>query len=86
MITCDTYLVAGPYRIPADNRDLNYGKYFVEGEQRVSQAEDYNSHNTVRLSIAQLPCLTMLVRKPICVMNMPEEAHRCGRPWCWTSD
>jgi len=42
------------YRIPADNRDLNYGKYFVEGEQRVSQAEDYNSHNTARLTVAQV--------------------------------
>jgi len=33
---------------------LIYGKYFVEGEQRVSQAEDYNSHNTVRLGIPQI--------------------------------
>jgi len=46
--------LGGYYRIPADNRDLNYGKYFVEGEQRVSQAEDYNSHNTVRLTVAQI--------------------------------
>ncbi|MHB8893762.1 MAG: polysaccharide biosynthesis protein [Candidatus Geothermincolia bacterium] len=46
--------LGGYYRIPADNRDLNYGKYFVEGEQRVSQAEDYNSHNTARLTIAQV--------------------------------
>ncbi len=41
----------GYYRIPADNRDLNYGKYFVEGEETVSQAEDYNSHNTRRLDV-----------------------------------
>lgn len=41
----------GYYRIPADNRDLNYGKYFVEGERVVSVAEDYNSHNTERLDI-----------------------------------
>jgi UDP-glucose 4-epimerase len=46
--------LGGYYRIPADNRDLNYGKYFVEGEQRVSQAEDYNSHNTIRLTVAQI--------------------------------
>jgi UDP-glucose 4-epimerase len=38
------------YRIPADNRDLNYAKYFVEGETTVSSMEDYTSHNTVRLS------------------------------------
>jgi UDP-N-acetylglucosamine 4,6-dehydratase len=37
------------YRIPADNRDLNYAKYFVEGETSVSTSEDYTSHNTVRL-------------------------------------
>ena len=37
------------YRIPADNRDLNYAKYFVEGETSVSASEDYTSHNTTRL-------------------------------------
>jgi UDP-N-acetylglucosamine 4,6-dehydratase len=37
------------YRIPADGRDLNYAKYFVEGETSVSAAEDYTSHNTTRL-------------------------------------
>ncbi|TVT68217.1 MAG: NAD-dependent epimerase/dehydratase family protein [Denitromonas halophila] len=40
------------YRIPADNRDLNYKKYFVEGEQRISELDDYTSHNTERLDIA----------------------------------
>ena len=39
------------YRIPADNRDLNYDKYFVEGEVEVSSMEDYNSDNTTRLDI-----------------------------------
>jgi len=37
------------FRIPADNRDLNYDKYFVEGEEKISQLEDYHSHNTFRL-------------------------------------
>jgi UDP-glucose 4-epimerase len=37
------------YRIPADNRDLNYSCYFTEGETKVSSQEDYNSHNTRRL-------------------------------------
>ncbi len=46
--------LGGYYRIPADNRDLNYNKYFVEGEQNVSQAEDYHSHNTERLNVAQI--------------------------------
>jgi UDP-N-acetylglucosamine 4,6-dehydratase len=44
----------GYYRIPADNRDLNYNKYFVEGETNVSEAIDYNSHNTQRLNIEEI--------------------------------
>ncbi len=42
------------YRIPADNRDLNYGNYFTEGSTKVETLEDYNSHNTVRLTISQI--------------------------------
>ena len=37
------------YRIPADNRDLNYSRYFSEGETDISEIEDYHSHNTERL-------------------------------------
>lgn len=36
------------YRIPADNRDLNYAKYFSQGNQIEESIEDYNSHNTKR--------------------------------------
>lgn len=43
--------LGGYYRIPADNRDLNYNKYFVEGEVRHSAAVDYHSHNTERLDV-----------------------------------
>ncbi len=39
------------YRIPADSRDLNYDKYFVEGQPEISQFEDYTSHNTRRLTV-----------------------------------
>lgn len=46
--------LGGYYRIPADNRDLNYNKYFTEGTERVSQSEDYNSHNTERLTIPKI--------------------------------
>ncbi|XDD52797.1 polysaccharide biosynthesis protein [Leptospira sp. WS4.C2] len=42
------------YRIPADNRDLNYKKYFVEGEEKVSESEDYTSHNTNRLEVKEI--------------------------------
>jgi len=41
------------FKIPADNRDLNYAKYFANGEMKTSQVEDYNSHNTTRLSLEQ---------------------------------
>lgn len=40
----------GFYRIPADDRDLNYSKFFTSGETSISAAEDYTSHNTVRLN------------------------------------
>ena len=38
------------YRIPADNRDLNYNRYFSEGEEDISKIEDYHSHNTIQLT------------------------------------
>ena len=42
------------FRIPADNRDLNYAQYFSEGEEKLSQLDDYTSHNTHRLNIEQI--------------------------------
>jgi UDP-N-acetylglucosamine 4,6-dehydratase len=42
------------YRIPADTRDLNYNLYFIEGQERVSKEQDYNSHNTRRLDLNEL--------------------------------
>lgn len=39
------------YRIPADSRDLNYDKYFVQGETSISEFDDYTSHNTNRLDV-----------------------------------
>ncbi len=42
------------YRIPADNRDLNYAKYFSDGEERISHLDDYTSHNTRLLSVPQI--------------------------------
>ena len=43
--------LAGYFRIPADSRDLNYDKYFSQGETAISRTEDYTSHNTRRLDI-----------------------------------
>jgi UDP-glucose 4-epimerase len=50
------------YRIPADARDLNYDKYFVEGEQSVTVAQDYTSHNTRRLSIPEVKTTLMKLK------------------------
>ena len=50
------------FRVPPDGRDLNYGKYFEEGEQRLTQseqAEDYNSHNTHRLDVEGMKALLL---------------------------
>jgi UDP-N-acetylglucosamine 4,6-dehydratase/5-epimerase len=43
--------LGGYYRIPADSRDLNYDKYFVEGRQDMASIDDYTSHNTHRLDV-----------------------------------
>jgi len=39
------------YRVPADSRDLNYAKYFVQGEVAIPNFDDYTSHNTDRLNV-----------------------------------
>jgi UDP-N-acetylglucosamine 4,6-dehydratase len=50
------------YRIPADNRDLNYARYFFEGEQNVSVIEDYHSHNTEQLGVDKM--VDLLIQLP----------------------
>ncbi len=47
------------YRIPADSRELNYDKYFVEGETAISHIDDYTSHNTERLNVEQVKSVLM---------------------------
>ncbi len=47
------------YRIPADNRDLNYAKFFVEGETTISSLDDYTSHNTERLDVDGVKALLL---------------------------
>ena len=44
--------MGGYYRIPPDLRDLNYSKFVEKGEEKISSAQDYNSHNTERLDVA----------------------------------
>jgi len=45
--------------VPADDRDLNYNKYFIEGETQVSSFDDYTTHNTDRLNVEQVKALLM---------------------------
>lgn len=47
------------FRIPADNRDLNYDKYFVEGQEEIAQIDDYHSHNTARLDVEGMKALLL---------------------------
>jgi UDP-N-acetylglucosamine 4,6-dehydratase/5-epimerase len=54
--------LGGYYRVPPDLRDLNYGKFFEQGEVKISEATDYNSHNTDRLDIAGMQALLMKLR------------------------
>lgn len=64
------------FRIPADNRDLNYSGYFTEGRETVSRQEDYHSHNTRRLDVDGLVDLLLkldLVRAEV------DGWHRAGR-------
>jgi UDP-N-acetylglucosamine 4,6-dehydratase len=56
------------YRIPADNRDLNYNQYFSEGEKDISKIEDYHSHNTTQEDVEGMKKLLLklpLIRKKV---------------------
>lgn len=54
--------MVGYYRVPPDLRDLNYGKFVEQGEVKISEAIEYNSHNTTRLDMAGMQALLMKLR------------------------
>ncbi len=54
--------LGGYYRVPPDLRDLNYGKFVEQGEIKISESVEYNSHNTKRLDVATLQKLLMKLR------------------------
>ncbi|SEM12216.1 polysaccharide biosynthesis protein [Chryseobacterium taichungense] len=66
------------YRIPADNRDLNYAQYFSEGTKDISKVEDYHSHNTQQQDVEGMKKLLMklpLIRKEVLgedIMQYPD--------------
>jgi UDP-glucose 4-epimerase len=51
--------IRGYYRVPMDDRDLNYDKFFVDGETHISDLKDYTSHNTTRLDVTQVKKILM---------------------------
>lgn len=51
--------LGGYFRVPSDNRELNYAKYFSEGEESISRFDDYTSHNTQRLNVEQVKSLLL---------------------------
>jgi len=51
--------LGGYYRVPPDLRSLNYSNFFEKGDEKISQSEDYNSHNTERLDIDSMKQLLM---------------------------
>jgi UDP-N-acetylglucosamine 4,6-dehydratase len=58
LLTKEEYIksvdMGGFFRIPVDHRDLNYDKYFIEGNKKVSTTEEYNSNNTQQLNVEQI--------------------------------
>lgn len=54
--------LGGYYRVPPDLRDLNYGKFVEQGETKITEAVDYNSHNTTRLDVTGTQTLLMKTR------------------------
>jgi UDP-glucose 4-epimerase len=61
------------FRIPADNRDLNYDKFFIEGQEELSTIEDYHSHNTKRLDVEGMKKLLLkleLIQKELKIIDL----------------
>jgi UDP-N-acetylglucosamine 4,6-dehydratase/5-epimerase len=61
--------LGGYFRVPADNRDLNYSQYFSEGREEVASKQDYTSHNTGQMDVdgmcellLKLECVQMALR------------------------
>ena len=59
MVTAED--LGGYFRVAPDNRDLNYGKFVESGEVKITNSEDYNSHNTMRLDVVAMKKLLMKI-------------------------
>jgi UDP-glucose 4-epimerase len=66
------------FRIPSDNRDLNYAQYFSEGEKDISKVEDYHSHNTKQQSVQEMKLMLnklALIKKEVHGENIDQITH-----------
>jgi UDP-N-acetylglucosamine 4,6-dehydratase/5-epimerase len=63
------------YRIPCDARDLNYDKFFSEGDEEISKIEDYHSHNTARLDVEGMKQLLLKLRFVREDLGIQEKSH-----------
>ncbi len=61
------------FRVPPDLRDLNYGKFVEEGDRRISESDDYNSHNTSRLDIEDMK--NLLLKVPSIISSIPNKDY-----------
>jgi UDP-N-acetylglucosamine 4,6-dehydratase/5-epimerase len=62
------------YRIPADVRDLNYAKYFSDGQSHLAEVEDYHSHNVPRLNVDEMT--ELLLKLPYIQEELAQETHK----------
>jgi UDP-glucose 4-epimerase len=62
------------YRIPADNRTLNYDKYFVDGDASIDTGWEYTSHNTRRLGVSEVK--ELLLKLPYVKEQLADEVNR----------
>ena len=61
------------YRVPPDLRDLNYDKYVEKGDSRISEVQDYNSHNTERLNVDGMKKLLLKLKFIKALQNQNNE-------------
>jgi UDP-glucose 4-epimerase len=65
------------FRVPADVRDLNYAKYFSEGESQLAELQDYHSHNTARLNTELM--VELLMKLPYIQEELARDAAMNGK-------
>ena len=73
--------MGGFFRVPADNRDLNYDKYFSEGSRELTVQGEYNSNNTEQLSVEDVKRLLLTlpyIQAELAAWHVPTSTKRIG--------